>query len=355
MLKITTILIMATALLCGSLSAQDGLETKKGDAKTRFSGKLTDIPIEELIRMTCDMQNIQIIYDPRKVQGTVTFLAPKDGFDVPNGAFFSLLQMSLKQYRLCLTPFGTNSDQSVKIYEIVPAMEAVTTATPIVLPEDIDKWTDTTDQFITLVVTLKHADANSVRGALQNLTSRQGGQVNPIAGVNALIIIDYTDNIRRLAKVIKAIDVPTTSEESGSMFHYYELRNADATELAKVLNEMIGNHLTDKKGDDVTKRPGLPRVSRSSSNFSRKNNEEVRAIFSADRNTNSLLVHTDFNSYHEIKALIEKLDVAPAAKSSSSTEKNNSGCAAGSGGSGFVLLALMAALAGVCYRRRKLV
>ena len=247
--KFTAILIMAIALLCGSLSAQDGLETKKDGDKTRLTGKLTDIPIEDLIRMTCDMQHIRVIYDPKKVRGNVTFLAPRGELDVPNGAFFSLLQLSLKQFRMCLIPTGEDSKQSIKIYEIVPANEAVTTAHPVIFMDDIESWEDTTYQFMTMVVNLKHADANSVRGALQNLPTRQGGQVNPIAGINSLIICDYSDNIRRMAKIIKLLDVPAAQPK----LELLKLVHADPETIAQEINSLIKKRLSN---DQASRKSG---------------------------------------------------------------------------------------------------
>ncbi|MCF6228852.1 MAG: hypothetical protein L3J82_09385 [Planctomycetes bacterium] len=433
MLKITALLIMAVALLCGSLSAQGGLEVKTEGGKTTLSGDLTDIPLEDLIRLACEQQKIRIIYDPKKVTGTVTFLAPKGGFEVSNGALFSLLQLGLKQFRLTtLTPFGTDSGQSTKIYEITPASEAITTNTPVIFLEDIDDWTDTTDQYITLVANLKYAEANSVRGALQNMTSRQGGQVNPVAGVNVLLISDYADNIRRLAKIIKTLDVPNTApkleyielahaapesvaneinglmqrkaatnnqrprrpcvpqdqtivevqassagnaiivsgyaagidivrellkkmdapssvDATSSQYNYYKLKHANADNLAKVINSMLGN---DEDAD--TSKKTSERLDHRGQVTSRNFAVGAVPIVSADANTNSLLINASRENYLEIKALIEQLDVAPAAKTSSSTEKKSSGCAAGSGGSGIVLLGLLAALVGVLFRRRKL-
>ena len=150
-------------------------------------GVMEDIPLSEMIQLTAEYQKIKFLYDPRKLQGAVTIVAPREGVEVPQTAMFSVLQTFLKQFRLILAPFGEDTEQSVKFYEIIPAAEAITQSKDVILLDNLNEWTDTTADFVTLVVNLKYAEANAVRGALQNLTTRQGGVVNPINNWDATI------------------------------------------------------------------------------------------------------------------------------------------------------------------------
>ena len=234
-----------------TLQAQDAEPEPKPNV-IKLSGKLTDIPIEDIIRMTSEQQKYRFLYDPKKVTGTVTIMAPREGFEIPQNAWFSVLQTFLKQFRLILSPFGQDSSESVRFYEIIPANEAITQSEKVLFFENIDDWDDTSADFVTLVVNLKYADANSVRGALQNLTTRNGGQVNPIAGINSLIIADYSYNIRRLAQIIKLMDQPPRSPR----LEVINIDNIDAEELVTSLNNLLTQRQNLMRG--APRRPGSP-------------------------------------------------------------------------------------------------
>ncbi|MCA8910113.1 MAG: hypothetical protein KDB82_00290, partial [Planctomycetes bacterium] len=198
-------------------------------------GVMEDIPLSEMIQLTAEYQKIKFLYDPRKLQGAVTIVAPREGVEVPQTAMFSVLQTFLKQFRLILAPFGEDTEQSVKFYEIIPAAEAITQSKDVILLDNLNEWTDTTADFVTLVVNLKYAEANAVRGALQNLTTRQGGVVNPIQGINSLIIADYSYNIRRLAQIIQLMDQPPRSPR----LEVININNIDAEELVTSVNRLL--------------------------------------------------------------------------------------------------------------------
>jgi general secretion pathway protein D len=248
--------LLVLVALAGTLAAQQPGEQPQPDPQEgtgfRLRGVTTDIPISDMILMTAEYQGYKFLYDPKKVSGDVTIVASREGFVIPRGAFFSVLQTFLKQFRLILTPFGEDAPDSVRFYEIIPAVEAVTQSDRVVFMDEITEWTDTSADFVNLVVNLKYAEANSVTGALRNLTTRQGGMVNPIQGINSLIIADYSYNIRRLAQIIKLMDQPPRSPR----LEVININWIDAEELVTSLN----NLLTARQQLLVTtpRRPGSP-------------------------------------------------------------------------------------------------
>jgi len=245
MRKVLSVVLLA--VFASTLSAQ-----QPANNELILKGNLQDIPLEEMIRATAEYQKIKFLYEPKKVSGTVTIVAPSEGFRVPATAMFSVLQTFLKQYKLILSPFGVDSQQSVRFYEIIPAVEAITQSENVVELSNLDNWTDTTADFVTLVVNLKYAEANSVRGALQNLTARQGGQVNPIPGINSLIIADYSYNIRRLAQIIKLMDQPPRSPR----LEVINVNHLDAEELVTSLNNLLNQR--QQLLQAAPRRPGSP-------------------------------------------------------------------------------------------------
>jgi general secretion pathway protein D len=227
----TFLLVVAAFALCTGLHAQIVEE----DEELVLQGVTRDISIAEWIQLTSEYQKIKFLYNPQQVSGAVTIVAPREGFVVPRGAMFSVLQTFLKQFRFILSPFGEDSEDSVRFFEIVPAADAITQADRVIFLDQLDDWTDTSADFVTLVVNLKYAEANNVTGALRNLTTRQGGQVQPIQGINSLIIGDYSYNIRRLAQIIQLMDQPPRSPR----LEVININWIDAEELVNSLNSLL--------------------------------------------------------------------------------------------------------------------
>lgn len=249
-----SLLILLLALGACALQAQNTPPTPAPDESTGmwFYGLMSSISYEEMIRHTADAQKIRFLYDPGKVKGEVTIACPKEGVFIPYTAFFSVLQTFLKQAKMILSPFGEDTTQSVRFYEIIPAIEAISQSPTVLLLDNLDNWTDMTADFVTLVVNLKYAEANSVRGALQNLVSRNGGQVNPIPGINSLIIADYSYNIRRLAMIIKMMDQPPRSPR----LEVINVNYLDAEELVTSLTNLLNQR--QQLLQTAPRRPGSP-------------------------------------------------------------------------------------------------
>jgi hypothetical protein len=86
---------------------------------------------------------------------------------------------------------------------IIPSAEAITMAS-VVTEEQLATVPDW--QWITVRFEAAYAEANALRGALQNLTTRQGGVVNPISGANTLLICDRADRVKEMCTTCREID-----------------------------------------------------------------------------------------------------------------------------------------------------
>lgn len=253
----TKLVLALLALWAGALAAQAPQPQPQPPATDNgvwLRGNLNDVTIEEMVRATAEYQKIRFLYDATKVAGKVSIMAPTEGCFIPATAMFSVLQTFLKQgtNRYILSPFGEDSPQSVKFYEIIPAAEAITQTQNVKELSTIDDWKDQSADFVTLVVNLKYAESNSVRGALQNLVSRPGGQVNPIPGINSLIIADYSYNIRRLALIIKLMDQPPRSPR----LEVINVNHLDAEELVTSLTNLLNQR--QQLLQTTPRRPGSP-------------------------------------------------------------------------------------------------
>jgi type II secretory pathway component GspD/PulD (secretin) len=188
----------------------------KGDKEFIFRGVTTDIPLSDLILVTCEYTGIVIVYDPKKVSGDVTLVASRDGFHVNQEGMMMLLANFLEEFRLVLVPKGD-------VWTIVPGVEAVTYV-PTLTEEELASAHPA--HWAIVHVPLEHVDPNSATGALRNFTTRQGGMVNPVAP-RSLVLCDRVDRLRHLVKLANAMD-----DAASSSVVSYKLPDGVSAEVA---------------------------------------------------------------------------------------------------------------------------
>ncbi len=162
------------------------------------------------------------------------------------------------------------------------------------------------------IIFLKNASADSVSGVIREWlggkTSRPAGQAGqatatssagvlivPDTRLNALVIFGSDPDKDDIKKLIAMVDVvpPTTS----SKINVYYLENADATDVAKVIDGLI-------KGTPTTPgQPGMPAAAPVQSPF-----EGGKISVTPDKATNSLVIMASPVDYQNILQVIQKLD-----------------------------------------------
>ena len=153
------------------------------------------------------------------------------------------------------------------------------------------------------IIFLTYAIADSVakiikEGILQRLTTKgQPPRAKIVVDqrLNALVVFGDREIREVIKKLVKTLDVPT--QEARRMINVYFLENADAVELAKVLQEML-------KGirSKQTSTKGPPRV-KTLTSF-----EMGKITIVADKPTNSLIIVASPNDYKNLVKIIKKLD-----------------------------------------------
>lgn len=154
----------------------------------------------------------KFVLDPR-VQGRVTV---KSG---PNGGLcadeaWELFQAMLRVNGFTATPINGGS------YKIVPVQEGPRSAGPV--------GEGRAGDLVTQIIRLRYIDAREASANLTQIVNERG-VVAPVRSGNALIVVDTSDNIERIRKVLQQIDRDPT------VFQTVELNNASATEVASVL------------------------------------------------------------------------------------------------------------------------
>ena len=172
------------------------------------------------------------------------------------------------------------------------------------------------EQLVRAVIRPRHMPPEDVATALKLLASKEG-KVDAVRKAGVLLVTDWGSHIAKMKYLMAEIDQPL----SGERLYMIKVQNADVTELASKLQEVLGVR------DRTSSRPSSSRSSsrssrnsrssRSSSNrsssTSRQESEVASAIPSrimADERTNSLIVMATEAGYLRVLALVKRLDVA---------------------------------------------
>lgn len=147
------------------------------------------------------------------------------------------------------------------------------------------------------LIPLRYASADKLAQTLQGLYRSKTGPVLAATGGikiiaynpgNILVVVAPSTAMRRIFSVVSKLDVSLKLRGSGLQVHY--LKNADAKDMAKVINSLLSGQKSIKSGSR-------------SSMFS----GEVRVV--ADPATNALLVTADLADHKALNVLINKLDI----------------------------------------------
>ncbi|MET0266433.1 MAG: type II secretion system secretin GspD [Duganella sp.] len=201
------------ALLPGAASAAPAADDA---AALNFVGA----DIESVIKAVGHYTNITFVIDPR-VKGTLTLVSEKS---ISKSQAFSLLTSALR-----LQGFAVVSGDGYA--KVVPEADAKLQSGPTQVgsaPTQIKG-----DQIVSQIFQLNYENANNVVTVLRPLIS-PNNTINANPGNNTVVITDYADNLKRMAKIIAALDAPATAD-----LDVIPVRYAIASDLAGMINKLM--------------------------------------------------------------------------------------------------------------------
>jgi general secretion pathway protein D len=178
-----------------------------------------------------------------------------------------------------------------------------------------DQTTPYSEQPITKVIRLSFADADQLRGIMGNFISPQGADIQSIPP-NMLIITDIALNIRRIERLIEAID----RAGAGELVRIVQIRFASAKDIADKVNQIFQAQQGGARGGGRSRtvlsapapaRPGAPQPPPAAPGGSVE--VSVSKVL-PDERTNKLIVIADEKSFQRLMELIEQLDVPTSAE-----------------------------------------
>ncbi|MBQ5940956.1 type II secretion system secretin GspD, partial [Massilia sp. AB1] len=178
--------------------------------------------IESVIKAIGHYTGMTFIIDPR-VKGTITLQSEKS---LSKTQAFGLLTSALRLQGFAVV---TSGDGYAKV---VPEAEAKLQSSPTQVG-GVRASRATGDQIATQVFYLNYESAANLTAVLRPLISPNNSiMANP--GNNTLVVTDYADNLRRLAKIIAALDAPVAAD-----LDVIPIRNAIATDVAQLVTRLM--------------------------------------------------------------------------------------------------------------------
>jgi general secretion pathway protein D len=259
--------ILALCFICLSAVCVRAEEGKAPAEQKYVSIDFNDVDIRVFIKFISELTNENFIIDSR-VKGTVNIISPGK----------ITVKEAYKVFESVLEVHGFTAIKSGEISKIIP--------TPLARSKNVETRiknvpTVSEDKIVTQLIPLKYADTNTLKALFTPLISK-GSIILPYAPTNTLIITDMYSNIKRLIKIINAIDV----KDVGRQISVISVEYADAVKLEKTLNTIFKAQIVKGK----------------------KLSPDQLIKFIADQRTNTIIVLANEFDTQKVKELVTIMD-----------------------------------------------
>jgi general secretion pathway protein D len=269
---------------------ETGVEFKAMSPRTRVTFNLEEAALPDLVRLISNMTGRRFILPTklRAIKATV-FAPTKVTVAEAYQAFLSVLEIN----GFTVVPAG-------RYLKIIEATNVERYTLP--LYED-GSTVPVSDRYITRIHHLQHLSAEDVTTLLARFASRTAN-ITSYAPTNMLILTDTSTQIRRMLRLVNAIDVP----KSGTQTWIEPIHFANAAEMAARLLEIFAADASPPTSKPKARTAGkkkneAPQVLGGGSE------PTIRNII-ADERTNSLIIIATERAYLRILEMIRQLDVS---------------------------------------------
>jgi len=256
--------IIQCILLCAVLStlSVQAQEPREKQATLNFVGA----EIESVVRAIGHYTGNTFVIDPR-VKGTINLVSEKP---LSKTQAYDLLGSVLRLQGFALV-------RTADYVKVVPEADAKVQSTPV----QVGKLRG--DQIVTQIFSLNHQNANGLVTVLRPLIS-SNNTITADTSNNTLVITDYADNLKRIARIIATLDTPAIAEVD-----VVRVEHAIAMDLAFTVNRLLDNAIAP---GGVAAQP-----------------DQGRVMVLAEARTNSIIIRAPNAARANLaRALIAKLD-----------------------------------------------
>ena len=243
-------------------------EKKEGSEERYVTIDFDNVDIRLFIKFISELTGKNFVIDSA-VKGNVTVISPTK----------ITVEEAYKVFESVLEVHGYTTVPSGKVIKIVPSVKARGKSIETRLKESA---ISPEDKVVTRIIPLKYADPNELRRLFSPLISKSSVIVS-YPPTRMLIVTDVQSNIKRLLKIVDAVDV----EGVGAEISVIPLKYATATNLSRSLLQVFKTPTLKKRVKGLVPTP-------------------INIV--PDERTNSLIVLASEDDTKKIKKLIELLD-----------------------------------------------
>lgn len=280
--RLGIVAIAARMLIAASLlQAVSPAFAQAGDAPRRgepITLNFANADIEAVARTMAVVTGRDVVVDPR-VKGTMNLVT--DRAIAPAAAF--------NQFASALRLQGFTVVEADGLYKVVPEADAKLQSSTVNTSIGATASSGS-NQIVTQIFRLNYESPNSLLPVLRPLIP-PNNTINVNPGNNSLVITDYADNMRRLARIIASLDVPNASD-----IEVIQLKHSVATDLLPLVQRLV-----DGSGSGAPGAAAAPGAADAS----------FRTTLLADPRSNSLILRAANPARVQlVRTLVEKLDRA---------------------------------------------
>ncbi|MFJ5381701.1 type II secretion system secretin GspD, partial [Cupriavidus sp. CER94] len=227
--------------------------------------------LESVVKAVGQATGKNFVIDPR-VKGTVNLVTEQP---VSRAQALETLGSVLRMQGYAMV-------ESNGFTKVVPEADAKLQGSPTVIGAGVGRG----DQVVTQVFRLNYESANNLVPVLRPMIA-PNNTITAYPANNTLVITDYADNLRRLARIIAAVDAPASGE-----VELVPLKNAVASDAAVVLQKLLDPSAAGGAGGGAA-----------------AGDASLRTTVVAEPRSNSLIIRaTSRARVQQARQLIEKID-----------------------------------------------
>jgi len=185
----------------------------------------SNVEVATILKLASQLTGKQFVIDPR-VHGTVNIVSAEP---LPKELVYPTLVAALRLQGIAAVDDG-------RTVRIVPEADARGQGAPVVSKPPAG------DSLASQVFNLRYESAVALSLAIKPLLNANATAVG-YPGNNTLVVTDFSDNLRRIGKVLQAIDVPSVDEPQ-----IVPLRHASASELAGLVQSLVSEGANGSSG-----------------------------------------------------------------------------------------------------------
>jgi len=260
-----------------SLSDQAAFKrVKAGDDYVTLN--FTNIDISALVKVMSELLRRNFLLDDH-VTGKVTIMTP---MKISPGEAYQVFLSALEIKGFTAVEDGT-------VTRIIPSASARQSGLKV-----LEDGSTTGEGFVTKLIRLNFVNPQEIVRTVTPLISKDGSVI-AYTPTSSIILTDSMPNIRKIERLVHAMDV--SAPEGKGKINVYYLKNANADDTAKLLQALI-SHLPTPPA------PGSPQAAVSPASML-----EGTVTIAADKPTNSLIIVGTPSDFNTIKDVIQKLDI----------------------------------------------